>query len=655
MGQFTSMKPAGRRSLVIFVAEVQPVFLSVPQTHFSFREMVMPTSTRRKILRVDLTERRATAEELSPEIEAYIGGIGIGTKILLDEVPAGTDALSPDNKLVFSVGPLTGTRAPMFPQTCIVSKSPLSGTILNSYAGGALGPEIKQAGYDAIVFEGAAAEPTFVFIDGKNISFHSAAELTGLGTSETAHRVRRAISLPEAKVISIGLAGENLVRYASAVVGHRVFGRGGAGAVMGAKNLKAIAVYGERPIPVHDTDRFIEAVEDALALIQAELDNEFSLLGMFSRNGTGTGMGLVNERRSLATRNHRFGFFEQAEKIDGFAYSKAYPTRPISCYGCPVHCGMLRHVTEGPLKGLFSRGPEYETMYSLGSNLSLHDREALLQANDLCDQYGIDTLTTGSVLGLVLEAAENGLVINRSDLEFGDPTSILGLIEKIAHREGIGEILAEGPARAANELGGNAIAYAMQIKNSGYAAWMPRRMKGTGLSFATANRGACHKRAPIGAEIMGFVDGTSSENKAAMVKEIQDKVNAYFTLVSCRFAEFVLPPETLLGMLEGATGQEFDTEQFMRVGERIWNLERVFNVAEGFRRDDDAFPAREFEAIEGEDTNVPQLTREEAEFMLDGYYQHRGWDENGVPTLECLADLDLTAYAPRLESNPSKA
>jgi aldehyde:ferredoxin oxidoreductase len=613
----------------------------------------MPTSTRRKLLRIDLTEGRAVAEEISAELDAFIGGIGIGTKILLDEVPVGTDALAPENKLIFSVGPLTGTRAPMFPQTCVVSKSPLSGTILNTYAGGALGPEIKQAGYDALVFEGSAAEPIIVLIDGRDVSFHPATELTGLGTSETAHRVRRTISLPEAKVVSIGLAGEKLVRYASAVVDHRVFGRGGAGAVMGAKNLKAIAVYGERPIPVHDSNRFNEAVEEAIALIQNELDNEFSLLGMFSRNGTGTGMGLVNERRSLATRNHRYGFFEQAEKIDGFAYSKAYPTRPISCYGCPVHCGMLRHVTDGPLKGLFSRGPEYETMYALGSNLSLHDHEALLHANELCDKYGIDTLTTGSVLGLVLEAAENGLVDNGKDLQFGDPTSILGLIEKIAHREGIGDMLAEGPARAAKELGGDAPAYAMQIKNSGYAAWMPRRMKGTGLSFATANRGACHKRAPIGAEIMGFVDGTSTENKAAMVKEIQDKVNAYFTLVSCRFAEFILPPEILLGMLDGATGQKLDTEQFMRVGERIWNLERVFNVAEGFRREDDAFPKREFEAIEGEETNEPQMTREEAECMLDEYYALRCWDNSGVPTSEGLANLDLTAYASRLETDPS--
>jgi aldehyde:ferredoxin oxidoreductase len=613
----------------------------------------MPTSTRRKLLRIDLTEGRAVAEEISAELDAFIGGIGIGTKILLDEVPVGTDALAPENKIIFSVGPLTGTRAPMFPQTCVVSKSPLSGTILNTYAGGALGPEIKQAGYDALVFEGSAAEPIIVLIDGRDVSFHPATELTGLGTSETAHRVRRTISLPEAKVVSIGLAGEKLVRYASAVVDHRVFGRGGAGAVMGAKNLKAIAVYGERPIPVHDSNRFNEAVEEAIALIQNELDNEFSLLGMFSRNGTGTGMGLVNERRSLATRNHRYGFFEQAEKIDGFAYSKAYPTRPISCYGCPVHCGMLRHVTDGPLKGLFSRGPEYETMYALGSNLSLHDHEALLHANELCDQYGIDTLTTGSVLGLVLEAAENGLVDNGKDLQFGDPATILGLIEKIAHREGIGDMLAEGPARAAKELGGDAPAYAMQIKNSGYAAWMPRRMKGTGLSFATANRGACHKRAPIGAEIMGFVDGTSTENKAAMVKDIQDKVNAYFTLVSCRFAEFILPPEILLGMLDGATGQKLDTEQFMRVGERIWNLERVFNVAEGFRREDDVFPKREFEAIEGEETKEPQMTREEAEFMLDEYYALRCWDNSGVPTSEGLANLDLTAYASRLETDPS--
>jgi aldehyde:ferredoxin oxidoreductase len=203
-------------------------------------------------------------------------------------------------------------------------------------------------------------------------------------------------------------------------------------------------------------------------------------------------------------------------------------------------------------------------------------------------------------------------------------------------------------------LGGKAPAFAMQIKNSGYAAWMPRRMKGTGLSFATANRGACHKRAPIGAEIMGFVDGSSTENKAAMVKEVQDKVNAYFTMVSCRFAEFVVPPEILVQFLEGATGQKLSTKEFLSLGERIWNLERVFNAAEGFRRVDDAFPDREFEAIQGEEEKDPQLTRAEADFMLDEYYAHRGWDDDGVPTAEGLSALGLSLYAERLglSNNP---
>jgi aldehyde:ferredoxin oxidoreductase len=596
-----------------------------------------------------LTQRKATVEEIPADLENFIGGMGLGVKLLLDEVPAGTDALGPGNKLIFAVGPLTGTRAPMFPQTCIVTKSPLTGTILNSYAGGTLGPEIKQAGYDALVFEGAAEEPVIVFVDGRDVSFTDAAHMKGLGTSETAHQVRRAIALPEAKVVSIGLAGENRVRYASALSEHRVFGRGGAGAVMGAKNLKAIAVYGERPVAVHNPSVFEAAVQSAFDLIHKEISNEFSLLGMFSRHGTGAGMGLVNERHSLATRNHLYGHFDQAHEIDAAAFEKVYPTRPISCFGCPVHCGMLRRVTDGPLKGLFSRGPEYETLYSLGSNLELGDRDGLMQANDLCDQYGLDTLTMGAVLGLVFEAAENGLIENGQNLSFGETESIVGLIEKTAKRDGIGELLAEGPQRVAEELGGNASDYAMQIKNSGYAAWMPRRMKGTGLSFATSNRGACHKRAPIGAEIMDFVDGTSVENKAAIVKEVQDKVNAYFTLVSCRFAEFVLPPELCVKMLEGATGQTLSTEEFIRIGERIWNLERVFNAAEGFRRKDDWLPKREFEAIQGEESQEPQLTPDELNFMLDEYYTLRGWDSEGRPTKSHLAELGLGAYAPRLE------
>ncbi len=501
----------------------------------------MSTSLRNTLLRINLTQHTSQEEDISSELGAYVGGMGVGTKLLVDEVPPGTDALEPGNKLIFAVGPLTGTRAPMFAQTCVVTKSPLSGTILNSYAGGTLGAEIKQAGYDALVIEGASPEPVFISIDGKKIRFHTAKNISGFDTSKTACEVRRAIALPEAKVISIGLAGENLVRYASAVSEYRVFGRGGVGAVMGSKNLKAIAIFGERPVAVYDQTAFNQAVESALNLINTEIANEYSLLGMFSRHGTGSGMGLVNERHSLATRNHQFGHFELAHEIDGAAFEENYPTRPVSCFGCPVHCGMLHQISDGPLKGLFSRGPEYETMYALGSNLSIGDREALFHANELCDQYGMDTLTLGATIGMAFEAAENGLIENGQDLHFGNRDSVIDLIEKIARRDGIGNILAEGPGRAAETFGGNALDYAMQIKNSGYAAWMPRRMKGTGLSFATANRGACHKRAPIGAELMGFVDGSSVENKAAMVKEIQDKVNAYFTLVSCRFAEFILP------------------------------------------------------------------------------------------------------------------
>lgn len=609
----------------------------------------MPTSSRNALLRIDLTQRKATVEDIPSGLAAYVGGMGIGVKLLLDEVPAGADALGPENKLIFAVGPLTGTRAPMFAQTCIITKSPLSGTILNTYAGGTFGPELKQAGYDAMVVEGAAAEPVFVFIDGKNVSFRSAAGLSGMGTSETAQRVRRAIALPEAKVVSIGRAGENRVRYAAAIAEHRVFGRGGVGAVMGAKNLKAIAVYGDRPVAVHNAEAFDAAVDSALDVIRKELANEYSLLGMFSRHGTGAGMGLVNERHALATRNHRQGHFDQAAEIDGWAYEKAYPTRPVSCFACPVHCGMLRRIPDGPLAGLFSRGPEYETMYSLGSNLCLGGREALFHANELCDQHGLDTLTLGAVLGMAFEAAENGLIQDGQNLRFGDPAAILGLIEQIAAREGLGDVLAEGPGRAAEALGGDAPEYAMQIKNSGYAAWMPRRMKGTGLSFATANRGACHKRAPIGAEIMGFVDGASVENKAAMVKEIQDKVNAYFTLVSCRFAEFILPPEICVQLLAGATGQSLTPEEFVRLGERIWNLERVFNVADGFRRTDDRFPAREYQPLEGSGSNEPLMTPGELDFMLDEYYALRGWDAEGVPTPARLAELGLAEYESRMK------
>lgn len=611
----------------------------------------MASSNWDRMLRIDLNRRTYAVEETTAQLEEYVGGMGRGVKLLLDEMVAGADPLGPANRLIFSTGPLTGTLAPMFAQTCLVTKSPLTGTILNTYAGGDLGAEIKFAGYDALIFEGQADDWSYIFIDDGHVSFHDAAHLLKMDSLGTEQVVREELGVAQARVIAIGLAGQNLVKFAAILSGRRVFGRGGAGAVMGSKRLKAIAIRGTRGLDVYDRGAFLAAVDEANSVINKELANEFSLLGMFSRHGTGSGMGVVNEQGALPTRNHYMGYFADADKIDSYAYARDYPTRIISCYACPVHCGQVHHINKGPWAGLVTRGPEYETMYALGSEVLNSSAEALAKANDLCERLGMDTLTAGTAVALALECAEKGIIKGEgSKLKFGDPRAVLTLLEDIAHRRGLGDLLAEGPGVAARELGGEAPAFAMQVKNSGFAAWMPRRMKGTGLSFATANRGGCHKRAPIGAEIMGFVDMDAVEGKAAMVKEIQDKVNAIFTLVGCRFSEFVLPLESYLALLEGATGTSLSAEEFMTLGERIWNLERVFNVAEGFRRKDDSLPGRCYTPIVGERSKGAVLTEEGMNYMLDEYYSLRGWDSEGVPQAAKLAELGIEAYIARMST-----
>jgi aldehyde:ferredoxin oxidoreductase len=290
------------------------------------------------------------------------------------------------------------------------------------------------------------------------------------------------------------------------------------------------------------------------------------------------------------------------------------------------------------------RGPEYETMYSLGSEVCNGDPVTLAEANQLCEEYGMDTLTAGVTVAWALEMGEKGVVREPGlTLSFGNREAILGLLERIGRREGIGDVLARGPRRAAEELGG--LGAAMQVKNSGFAAWMPRRMKGTALAFATSNRGACHKRAPIGAEITGQIDMNAYEGKAALVKSIQDRVNAIFTLVSCRFHEFVTPAELYPRFVQAATGIALSLAEFERLGERIWNLEKLYNLGAGHTRAEDSLPERCFEPIKGPASEGAVIDRAKFEAMLDEYYAARGWDRDGVPTAGKLRELGLERYA----------
>lgn len=602
---------------------------------------------RKNLLRVNLTERTVTEEPLEEAfIRRWVGGMGFGTRLFTREVASDADALGPENRVYISVGPLTGTLAPLFAQTCIVTKSPLTGGILNSYAGGHLGGALKSTDYDVIAIEGRADELVYLLITPEGVQIVACPELAGKRAAEAESAVKAASGWDDVHTIAIGPAGERGVRFASAMSETRAFGRGGVGAVFGSKNLKAIGVAGIRDVAVARPAAFMEAVETAYETFAEDLASPWGVLAMFAESGTGAGMALVNERRVLATRHHHAVQFEGAERIGGPAFIERYETRSIACLGCQVHCGMLRRPVQTQWGEVWTRGPEYETVYSLGSLCANDDADMLLKANVLAEDYGMDTLSLGVTVAFAMECADRGIlprdVLGKGlRLEFGSAEATIALIDMIGRREGVGDVLAEGTRRAAETIGHGSESFALQVKGMEFAAWMPERMRGIAVTFATSNRGACHKRAPIGAELMDVIPMDQVEGRAAIVAEIQDRVNALFTLVTCRFAEFVQPLEQTLALLGAASGIDYGEEEFVCLGERLWNLERLYNLAAGIEGSEDRLPDICFEVPEGFPENAKPLSRTDFDTLLRDYYAVRGWDDGGHPTPERLAELGL--------------
>ncbi|MEM2896234.1 MAG: aldehyde ferredoxin oxidoreductase family protein [Candidatus Bathyarchaeia archaeon] len=597
----------------------------------------------KKILLIDLSKKEFKIQEIPKEwFKLYIGGLGFGIKLLFDRVNPRIDPYSPENMITFSIGPLTGTPAPMFAQTCVVTKSPLTNGALNSYAGGAFGFKMKLSNYSAIAIAGKSDRPCYVKIQDDLVEFLDASALWGMSTSKTQEAIIKDVGERNPAIACIGQAGENLVRFASIVTERRAFGRGGSGAIMGSKRLKAITLISEAKKEAYDKS-FIEASDEAKEVLKKALSTEWHLLRTFSKYGTLGGLPLVNEKGVLATRNHREGQFEGSEKIGPEYFMSKLYVRDGGCPGCLVHCWKVYEVREGIYAKTVSEGPEYETVYSLGSNCGNDCAESLVKADYLCDDYGMDTLSTGVTIAFAMECYEKGILTKKEtegvELEFGNHEAIIDTIEKIAKREGIGKLLAEGSRIASERLGKGSQEFAMQVKGLEFAAWMPAGMKGIALTFATSNRGACHKRAIIGDELMDKVDREAYEGKVSLVKGIQDKVNAIFTLVGCRFSEFVYPLSLYVKLLNSLTGLGFNEEEFLRVGERIWNLERLFS---GFTRENDRLPERCFkEAIPSGPSRGQKVEKEKFEKMLSEYYFLRGWDEKGIPSKKRLKELGV--------------
>ncbi len=587
-----------------------------------------------KILRIDLSKDRISEGRLKErDAKKFIGGKGFGAKLLFDEIDPQIDPLSPRNTLILSTGPLTGTLAPTSGRWCIVTKSPLTSLFLDSQIGGYFGAEMKKAGYDFIIIKGKAESPVYITIENEDVEINNAENLWGKHSFETEEILK-----DKGRVLSIGVAGEKLVKFASINTDLRRnerggnAGRGGAGAVMGSKNLKAVVIKGNKKIEYAYEEKFREAVKKSLKIIK-----ENSFIPLRRKYGTPIWINPVNENKLLPTYNFSKGYFEKAENISGETMHEKIVVKNKSCFNCPIACGKFTKFNFNG-KEYELEGPEYETIALLGSNCGNERIEDIAYLSYLCDDFGLDTISTGNIIAFAIEAAKKGLI--DLDIDFNDPIKQGELIRKIVYREGIGDDLAEGVKRFSEKVGGKE--FAIQSKGMEFPGYDPRGAFGMALAYATSDRGACHQRVwTVRAEIEGNIKPRYGiEGRARLVKEGQDERACCFSLVLCDFAPFDV--DTFVELLNTATGFEYSKEEYLKTGERIWNLTKIFNIKNGVTRKDESIPKRILE--EKLEIDEAKIGRENFEKMLSEYYELRGWDENGVPKKETLKNLDLEGY-----------
>jgi len=593
------------------------------------------------ILRVNLTSGKIAKEPLNvKDAHAYIGARGLAAKMLFDEVDPNIDALSPENKLFFASGPLTGTFAPNVGRYDVVCKSPLTGAIAASNSGGSFGPELKYAGYDMVIFEGRSPSPVYLWIKNDQVELRDAAALWGKEVPETTDLIREATD-EEAKVACIGPAGEKLSRIASVMneMG-RAAGRSGVGAVMGSKNLKAIAVVGTGGVKIGNKEWFDEAQKDASAKIKAHPVGGAGLKAY----GTDVLVNILNSVGSLPTRNFHEAYFPTADKVGGESLAKNNLTRPRGCFSCIIECGRATKVTNPKYAGE-GEGPEYETAWGFGPDCGIDNLDAVIKANYLCNDLGLDTISTATTIACAMDLYENGIITLQDTggipLNFGNPDLIVELVRMMGHREGFGDKMADGSYRLAEAFGHPE--YSMSCKKQEMPAYDPRGVQGIGLHYATSNRGGCHVRGyTIAVEVLGNpvkMDQHTTEGKPDLVITFQNLTAALDSTGACLFATFGIGGDELACLLSGATGIRYTTEEFMKAGERIWNLERMWNLAIGMTSADDALPPRLINEPIPAGPSKGEVSR--LNEMLPLYYRLRGWDENGVPTPEKLHELGL--------------
>ncbi len=608
-----------------------------------------------KFLRVNLTSGKVKEEFVPEQVKKdFIGGRGFGVKYLYDELAPGVDPLSPENKLLLLNGPLVGTTAQSCSRWIAVSKSPLTGILGAASGGGDFGAWMKFAGFDFIIIEGKAAKPVYLYIERDHCEVRDGTALWGMSTVQTQDTLRE-VHGKRVRVACIGPGGEKLVRYAAIVTGRRTASRCGMGTVMGSKNLKAVAINASRHIELHNPSAFRELVKKQIDICKAD-----EIFKVFSRYGTTGAVTARSVAGSFPVRNYREGQLGGAEKLSPLEYEKLR-VGEFGCYNCMCNCGKIHKVRSGPYAGAYSEGPEYESAWAFTGPIDSDDIGVTIAADSLCDQFGLDTLSTGATIGFAYELFEKGIITTEDtdglEITYGNHAAMITLIERIVRRQGFGDLLAEGTKRLAERIGKGSDAYAMHVKGLEIPAYEPRSLKLYGLNFATANIGgsvnygsaALQSMKPIPRLVDRFADEGIGD-----VCAWNQKMRALINSVTvCLFAtlfewytagmESLVVPPLVSQLLVAATGiAEFGDPAYLdKAGERILNLDRAFNVREGLDRKDDTLPKRFLaEPLQKAGPSEGQVIRK-LDTLLDEYYGSLNWTKQGIPTPEKLKDLRL--------------
>lgn len=604
-----------------------------------------------KLLRVDLSSGRIAVEAIRADWQRdYVGGRGLAARYLYEELDARVDPLSPANKLIFATGPLTGTPAPCGGRYMVVTKGALTDAITTSNSGGHWGPELRFAGYDLLIVEGRAPKPVYLHIHDDRVELRDAAPWWGKTVGETEDGLRRELGIPGLRVACIGPAGEKLVRFACIMNDkHRAAGRSGVGAVMGSKNLKAIAVRGTGGVRVADPAAFMKAVWSMRAAMQDDPGRV-----SFTELGTAATIDLTQAFGALPTRNFLQGQFEHYERLSGTTIKETRMVANKACFACTIACGRVTRLPEQAGRHMVNmhprnwkpagEGPEYENAWALGADVGVGDLDAVLEANWLCNDLGLDPISMGASLAAAMELYERGVIgdaMVELPLKFGSADALVRMVEATAYREGFGDEIAEGSKRMGAKFRHPEVF--MGVKGQEFPAYDPRGFQGMGIAYATCNRGACHLRAwTPGPESSGEMDPHTPEGKSEWVVHEQNRSTAHDNTGVCMFVGAAGGPlESLVPCTAAATGTAYTIDDFVTIGERTWNLERLFNLKAGLSKADDTLPKRLLE--EPHPTGPSAGVVVDLGAMLPVYYRERGWSEDGIPSRTKLAELGLAS------------